>query len=42
VACRTYLRVARRRRIREVLVPSDGLPNTASPDAADALLARPK
>jgi RNA polymerase sigma-70 factor (ECF subfamily) len=38
VACRAYLRVARRRRIREVLAPSDGLPSSWTADGTDALL----
>jgi RNA polymerase sigma factor (sigma-70 family) len=38
VACRAYLRVARRRRAREVLTPLDGLPLAATADGTDALL----
>jgi len=38
VACRAYLRVARRRRIREVLAPAEGLPLVSTPDGTDALL----
>jgi RNA polymerase sigma factor (sigma-70 family) len=38
VACRTYLRADRRRRLREVLAPAEHLPDRAGVDPADALL----